>query len=187
MTSFQARRRSSPKSFRLVDFNWPGGGSHTVGHSLGIMQQGAKLFATRDACENRRSMPHSRADGRRRLPTRLPAMPARCLTVMSSYNNSDQLLQGGTLINGTPARLWIVAMVETHRSERAEVRMAVCERGWMYSRVSLPRENSSPSYHDAVTIIAGANGRLAVCARSRGTILPNCLENCYKSTRIFSN
>ena len=59
MTSFQARRRSSPKSFRLVDFNWPGGGSHTVGHSLGIMQQGARLFATRDACENRRSMPHS--------------------------------------------------------------------------------------------------------------------------------
>lgn len=93
---------------------------HTAGHSLGIMQQGARLFATRDGCENRRSMPHSRANGRRRLPTRLPAMPARCLTVMSSYNNSDQLPQGGTLINGNTRETMNRGPWWKRRSERAE-------------------------------------------------------------------
>jgi len=49
--------------------------------------------------------------------------------------------------------------------------------------ISCARTRRRPRIVTSVTIIAGANGRLAVCARPRGTSLPNCLENCDKSTR----
>lgn len=105
-----------------------------------------------DARENRRSMPHSRETAAANATA--AAMSARCLTVMSSYNNSGQLPQGGTLvlINGTPAALWIVLMVDpllwTKSADGLWTRMNVLARS--SARVSLAREDSSsPSYRDA--------------------------------------